>query len=145
MTDSGPLCATSHPPDHPRWRRSVLEAIDGHRQRDRRVDLVGPVCLVEPPASAPVTCHRGGDVRVQLRVRDGDQLLFGRTGGDAFNCKNLQDRADAAWAEAGLDRITPRECRHTFASLMIAAGVNAKALSTHMGEHLDHPLTDMDI
>jgi integrase len=24
-------------------------------------------------------------------------------------------------------------CRHTFASLMIAAGVNAKALSTYMG------------
>ncbi len=30
-------------------------------------------------------------------------------------------------------RITPHECRHTFASLMIAAGVNAKALSTYMG------------
>ncbi len=65
--------------------------------------------------------------------RDGDQLLFGRTGSDAFNGKNLQDRADAAWAEAGLERITPHECRHTFASLMIAAGVNAKALSTYMG------------
>jgi hypothetical protein len=26
--------------------------------------------------------------------------------------------------------ITLHECRHTFASLMIAAGVNAKALST---------------
>jgi site-specific recombinase XerD len=25
------------------------------------------------------------------------------------------------------------ECRHAFASLMIAAGVNAKALSTYMG------------
>ena len=25
------------------------------------------------------------------------------------------------------------DCRHTFASLMIAAGVNAKALSTYMG------------
>lgn len=36
-------------------------------------------------------------------------------------------------AEAGLDRITLHECRHTFASLMIAAGVNAKALSTFMG------------
>jgi integrase len=33
----------------------------------------------------------------------------------------------------GLDRLTFHECRHTFASLMIAAGVNAKALSTYMG------------
>jgi integrase len=32
-----------------------------------------------------------------------------------------------------LNRITLHECRHTFASLMIAAGVNAKALSTFMG------------
>jgi integrase len=29
--------------------------------------------------------------------------------------------------------ITLHECCHTFASLMIAAGVNAKALSTYMG------------
>jgi integrase len=45
----------------------------------------------------------------------------------------LQRRADQAWPGAGLARITPHECRHTFASLMIAAGVNAKALSTFMG------------
>ena len=32
-----------------------------------------------------------------------------------------------------LQRITLHGCRHTFASLMIAAGVNAKALSTFMG------------
>ncbi len=32
-----------------------------------------------------------------------------------------------------LKRLTPLVCRHTFASLMIAAGVNAKALSTFMG------------
>ena len=35
--------------------------------------------------------------------------------------------------EGELARITLHECRHTFASLMIAAGVNAKALSTYMG------------
>jgi integrase len=65
--------------------------------------------------------------------RAGDVLLFGRTEAEAFNSNNLQNRADAAWSEAGLDRITPHECRHTFASLMIEAGVNAKALSTFMG------------
>ncbi len=45
----------------------------------------------------------------------------------------LQQRADEAWEEAGLQRLTLHECRHTFASLMIAAGVDAKALSTYMG------------
>jgi integrase len=34
---------------------------------------------------------------------------------------------------AGFKPITLHEARHTFASLMIAAGVNAKALSTYMG------------
>jgi integrase len=73
--------------------------------------------------------------------RDGGELLFGRTGSDPFNGKNLQDRADGAWAEAGLERITPHECRHTFASLMIAAGVKREgALDLHGSrEHLDHP------
>jgi hypothetical protein len=42
-------------------------------------------------------------------------------------------RADDAWSAAELERITLHEARHTYASLMIAAGVNAKALSTYMG------------
>jgi integrase len=47
--------------------------------------------------------------------------------------RELQPRADRAWKRTKLKRITPHECRHTCASLMIAAGVNAKALSTYMG------------
>ena len=38
-----------------------------------------------------------------------------------------------ASASRAAKRITPHECRHTYASLSIAAGVNAKALSTYMG------------
>ena len=33
----------------------------------------------------------------------------------------------------GLEPITPHEARHTYASTMIAAGVNAKAISEFMG------------
>jgi integrase len=51
----------------------------------------------------------------------------------AFSADKLQKRADEAWSTAGLERITLHECRHSFASLMIAASVNAKALSTFMG------------
>ena len=50
-----------------------------------------------------------------------------------MNVRELTKRADRVWKDAGLNRITPHECRHTYASLMIAAGVNAKALSTYMG------------
>jgi integrase len=34
---------------------------------------------------------------------------------------------------AGLDPVMPHECRHTYASFMIAAGANAKTISTMMG------------
>lgn len=49
-------------------------------------------------------------------------------------------RADTKWEESGLKRITPLECGYTFASLMIAAGANAKAPSTFMG-HSDISIT----
>jgi integrase len=42
-------------------------------------------------------------------------------------------RAPAAWAVRNLAPIGLHECRHTYAAFMIAAGVNAKALSTYMG------------
>jgi integrase len=42
-------------------------------------------------------------------------------------------RAARAWTAAGLPTITLHEARHTYASFMNAAGVNAKALSTFMG------------
>ena len=69
-----------------------------------------------------------------LRVeRSGEQLLFGDDGVSPSDGRLVQRRADRAWKAAELERITFHECRHTYASLMIAAGVNAKALSTFMG------------
>lgn len=65
--------------------------------------------------------------------RTGSDRLFGSTAARPFAGEKLSERADVAWKSAGLNRITLHECRHTFASLMIAAGVNAKALSTFMG------------
>jgi integrase len=59
----------------------------------------------------------------------------GHTEGLMFELEpqKLTKRADDEWEAAGLERITLHECRHTFASPMIAAGVNAKALQTFMG------------
>ena len=45
----------------------------------------------------------------------------------------LTMKAKRRWKAADLEPIGLHECRHTFASLMIAAGVNAKALSTYIG------------
>lgn len=60
-------------------------------------------------------------------------LVFGVDAENPFVIATAIYQADRAWEKAELKRITMHECRHTFASLMIAAGVNAKALSTYMG------------
>jgi integrase len=75
------------------------------------------------------------DHLIEHRVATGRAagLAFGRDAERPYRPEGVQRRADAAWRRARLSRITPHECRHTFASLMIAAGVNAKALSTFMG------------
>jgi integrase len=72
-------------------------------------------------------------VEHRLTTARSEGLVFGSSQVRPFHPTVLTDRADKAWKEAGLNRITLHECRHTFASLMIAAGVNAKALSTYMG------------
>jgi integrase len=43
------------------------------------------------------------------------------------------ERADKAWANAGLQRITLHECRHTYASFLMAAGYTLKQLMEFMG------------
>ena len=74
------------------------------------------------------------DYLTEHRMRsEGEGLVFGRGEAQPFDRTTIANRADSAWTKAGLTRITPHECRHTFASLMIAAGVNAKALSTYLG------------
>jgi integrase len=42
-------------------------------------------------------------------------------------------RAQRARKRAGLEPIGLHEARHTFASVLIAAGVNAKAITSYMG------------
>jgi len=60
-------------------------------------------------------------------------LFFGRDDGRPFSNQATTERARRRWRRAGLEPIGLHECRHTFASLMIAAGVNAKTLSAYMG------------
>ncbi len=65
--------------------------------------------------------------------RSGIELIFGRTPQSPFAANRLQRHADEAWKEAGRSRLTPHELRHSYAAMMIAAGVNPKALQTFMG------------
>ena len=65
--------------------------------------------------------------------RGDDELCFGRTATEPFVASTVRNRARSAWKAAGLQPITLHECRHTFASLLIAAGENPKAIQEFMG------------
>jgi integrase len=68
------------------------------------------------------------DYLIEHKLRSGAStgLVFERD-------TNAPRRAQRIWSRAELARITLHEARHTYASLMIAAGVNAKSLQTYMG------------
>lgn len=100
----------------------VEGAIDGKTAAARRT----------VPITAPLR-----DALVEHRMlRDQpppDALVFARDDGQAFTPSTIGNRAKSVWKTAELAPITLHEARHTFASTCIAAGVNAKALSTYMG------------
>lgn len=62
-----------------------------------------------------------------------DALVFGDSNGKPFQAATIYRRADRAWEAQSLGRLRLHQARHTYASFMIAAGVNAKALSSFMG------------
>lgn len=65
--------------------------------------------------------------------RTGEQLVFGRTAADPFVPSTIDNRAQECWQAAGLNPITLHEARHTFASLLIDCGADAKAVQEFMG------------
>lgn len=85
----------------------------------------------------------------EIEIRVGASLVFGRTEAQPFAPKAIAKRAARAWEAANeheheaaqeqgrepllLLPITLHECRHTFASLLIDAGVNPKAIQEFMG------------
>ena len=72
-------------------------------------------------------------VRQRLRQGAGEAGLVLGDGQVPFDPSNAIRRAKRIWAKEGLGHLGYHECRHTYASLMIAAGVNAKTLSIYMG------------
>jgi len=71
---------------------------------------------------------------VEHKMSAPGELVVGRGDGSRpFNDTTVAQRANKTWKRAGLQPITLHEARHTFASLMIAAGVNARAIASYMG------------
>jgi integrase len=104
------------------------------RSWDERVGPVAPKSRAgrrRVPLSAPLRTYLAVH-RLQAGANE-RELAFGRGQEHAFCPEALVRRARVAWEGAGLSPIGLHESRHTYAAFMIAAGVNAKALSTYMG------------
>jgi len=70
----------------------------------------------------------------QLRQgRPENGYVFANSNGHPFDPTTTINRARKTWNNHNLKPLTLHECRHTYAAFMIAAGINAKALSTYMG------------
>jgi integrase len=80
----------------------------GHRT------VVIPAILGDPELPGHLVEHR-------IRAADPDGLVFG-TGSRPFAPTRVRGGALKAWKAAGLQPITLREARHTYASIMIDAG-----------------------
>jgi integrase len=119
-----------------RWRdvdlaRGVIEVVQAWDPKEREMVRPKSTAGTRRVPIADVLC--GYLMPLKLAAADDrERLVFGG-GGAPFSATCAYERALRAWRRAGLRPICMHECRHTFASLMIAAGVNAKALSTFMG------------
>ena len=62
-----------------------------------------------------------------------DGLVLGNSAHEPFHYNGLYRRSEAAWKAAGLERVTPHQARHSFASLLIASGAEVKTVTDIMG------------
>jgi len=117
-----------------RWEDVDLAAgvIRVERSWDSKEGEIEPKSAVGRRTVPIATVLRHHLVEQRIRAADPEGRVFG-TGSQPFSPTRVRVRASKAWTKAELEPITLHEARHTFASLMIAAGVNAKALSTYMG------------
>ena len=109
-----------------------LGVIRVERSWDPHEGIIEPKSRAGRRAVPVVTALRPHLAARSLR-RAGPSAFFFGDSGRPLNRNALVNRAHRAWKKEGLNPIGLHECRHTFASILIAAGVNAKALSTYLG------------
>lgn len=94
-------------------------------------------------AAARRTVTMLDEVRVPLMAhrlatgRRDDDLVFGRTADQAEDRGTIRRRARKAWKAAGLEPVTPHQCRHVFASILAASGIDADERQRQMGHVSD--------
>jgi integrase len=120
-----------------RWRQVDIDAnlmhvrrswddAEGEQEGGKSPAAVRTV-MVLPEVRRHLLAHRLATGR-----RD-DELVFGATSERAMARSTIRSRALRAWERAGLSPITPHEARHTFGSILAAAGLDPGERQRQMG------------
>lgn len=127
-------------------RRGELRAL-----RRRHVDLAGGTIEVRQSVSCdqrepgdvktdagrrqvPIVSALRSELELHFMTAPADPNAFVCGTGDVpFTPGTIRRRAARAWKAARLEPVPLQSARHTFASILIAAGVNAKQVSVYMG------------
>jgi integrase len=116
-----------------RWGDVDLSAgvIHVRRAWDDRVGAISPKSkagLRDVPIVAALRT-----ILLEHRLRSGrsEGFVFGSSASVPFSPQSVRERALRVWKD--VQPIGLHEARHTFASVLIFAGVNVKAISTYMG------------
>jgi len=118
-----------------RWEDIDLEAgvIRVERSWDAKAGPIEPKSRAGRRRVPLVPALRRELVAHRLRQGGGGAGSALGQGKKRFPAAAVLRRSRGAWLAEGLRPIGLHECRHTYAAFMIAAGVNAKALSQYMG------------
>jgi integrase len=146
LLDAAPAC------DRPAWATLILTGLRRGELRGlewRQLDFNAGVIRVEQQYQEgeglkPTKGRRNRTVPLgetlattlrEHRLRTGrrEGLVFGEDGRRPLDTGKLQTRADEAWEEAELSRVTPHVCRHYYATMMAAAGTPLERLSRYLG------------
>ena len=118
------------------WQSLDLDAgvLAVERSWDRVAGFVAPKSR-SGERTVPIPALLRSELRRHLlrQGRGSVGLVFSSDGQRPFNPSNTKRTARRIWQAAGLEPLGFHQARHTYAALMIAAGVNPKALCSYMG------------
>ncbi|HEY8286899.1 MAG TPA: site-specific integrase, partial [Chloroflexota bacterium] len=116
-------------------RRNVVETKAGYVFGEPKTKAGRHTITLPPACVALLRAHRAmrtNPLPIDPAQRD-TALIFQSTTGTLIDQRNLTTRFNDLVKRAGVKRITFHGMRHTHATLLLLAGVNAKAVSARLG------------
>jgi integrase len=118
-------------------RQTVLNSEDGHRpEEDQKTVASARTIHLDRRTVAMLRAHRAAQAKTRLAAGAGwedNDLVFTRLNGGWWNPDSVSSAFRRAVKAAGVPVIRLHDVRHTHASLLLKAGVNAKVVSERLG------------